>query len=278
MKEGNILAEWFNGFVASNGLRVFYHRTGQGSTKPSILLLHGFTDNGLCWSEVARYLETDYDLIMTDARGHGHTEGPVNEIPTDLLAEDAAAVIQALGLGKPFVFGHSMGAMTAAALAAAYPDLVRAAILEDPPFFATTRLAPEVNQRMDDAKSRRDTFLALAPAECFALNKANNPGWSDEEILHSVQAQIEYDPELLQPRLRPNNFVWREAIAQVKCPVLLITGDVEKGGLVTPETAQEATRLCPTCKVSHISGAGHCIHRDRFAETMQSVTNFLTKH
>ncbi len=272
------MTEWFNGFVEANGLRVFYHRTGQDSNKPPMLLLHGFTDNGLCWSEVARYLEADYDLIMTDSRGHGHTEGPVNEIPTNLLAEDAAAVILSLGLGKPFVMGHSMGAMTTVALAAAHPDLVRAAILEDPPFFTTVRLGSEMNQRMDDAKRRRDIFLALSPTERFALNKKNNPGWSDDEIEHSVQAQIEYDPDLLEPRLKPNNFVWREAIAQVKCPVMLITADVEKGGLVSPEAAQEARRLCLTCKVSHISGAGHCIHRDRYPESMKVVLDFLSKN
>ncbi|MBN9391057.1 MAG: alpha/beta hydrolase [Chloroflexi bacterium] len=272
------MTEWFSGYVEANGLRVFYHRTGQASNKPPMLLLHGFTDNGLCWSEVARYFEEDYDVIMTDARGHGHTEGPVNEIPTDLLAEDAAAVIRSLGLGKPIVFGHSMGAMTTSALAAAHPDLVRAAILEDPPFFAVVRLGSEINNRSGDAKKRRDTFLALSPQDRFALNKQNNPGWSDAEIQHSVEAQIEYNPEILEPRQKPNNFNWREVMTSIKCPVLLLTGDVEKGGLVSPEAANEATHLCPTCEVSHISGAGHCIHRDRLGETMQAVRDFLATH
>ena len=47
-------------------------------------------------------------------------------------ADDAAAVIGALGLQKPYLLGHSMGAITAATVAANYPDLVRAVVLEDP--------------------------------------------------------------------------------------------------------------------------------------------------
>lgn len=62
------------------------------------------------------------------------------------------------------------------------------------------------------------------------------------------------------------------------CPVLLVTADVEKGGLVSPEVAREATELCASRQVAHISGAGHCIHRDRFNETMQTVLSFLAKY
>jgi N-formylmaleamate deformylase len=171
-----------------------------------------------------------------------------------------------------------MGAMTTAALAAAHPDLVRGAILEDPPFFTVERSGPELSNIREGARQRREHFLALSPTERFALNKQNNPGWSHAEIQHSVEAQIEYNPELLEPRQRPNNFAWREVIANIKCPVLLLRGDAEKGALVSPESAQEATQLCATCEVSHISGAGHCIHRDRLGETMQAVKDFLLKH
>src|SRR5205823_1964466 len=117
--------------VQANGITIHYYRTGSDK-KPSILLLHGITDSGLCWPRVAHDLEGGYDVIMTDARGHGHS-GASTDFSIALLADDAAAVIRALGLEKPYVWGHSMGAITAATLAAAYPDLVRAIVLEDPP-------------------------------------------------------------------------------------------------------------------------------------------------
>jgi pimeloyl-ACP methyl ester carboxylesterase len=131
-KEEYEMTTWSEGNVQANGITIHYYRTG-GDNKPSILLLHGITDSGQCWPRVAHDLEGSYDVIMTDARGHGHSGGSATAFSIALLADDAAAAIRALGLEKPYVWGHSMGAITAAMLAASYPDLVRAVVLEDPP-------------------------------------------------------------------------------------------------------------------------------------------------
>src|SRR5437870_11942100 len=111
------MTDWSEGEVYANGINIHYYRS-DGSNKPSILLLHGITDNGLCWSRVAHELEGNYDVIMTDARGHGRSDGLAAGFSLTLLADDAAGVMRALSLEKPFLFGHSMGAITAAAVAA----------------------------------------------------------------------------------------------------------------------------------------------------------------
>lgn len=273
------MKEWSKGFLAANGLTIFYHRTGSDSGKPPILLLHGVTDNGLCWSRVARHLEAEYDVIMPDARGHGHTEGPVNGIAFEVLAQDAAALIQNLGLGKPYLFGHSMGAMTALGVAADFTDLVRAVVLEDPPFLEHRQSSAEKARLQKNARTGL-AFRALSLTDRIAQGQAENPDWSEDEILPWAESKGEYNPEIMNSWLRGESRIplWREALARVTCPVLLITGDAEKGGIVTPETTQETTRLCKQCDVARVSGAGHCIHRDRFTETMQVVQDFLGKH
>ena len=78
------------GNVQANGINIHYYRTGD-SNKPSILLLHGITDSGECWPRVAHDLAGSYDVIMTDARGHGHS-GTSADFSIALLAEDAAGV------------------------------------------------------------------------------------------------------------------------------------------------------------------------------------------
>src|ERR1700719_2990387 len=122
--------EWFSGDVGANGIRLHYYRTG--GDKPPIVLSHGATDDGLCWTRVARALEADYDVIMPDARGHGLSEAPEEGYTAQARAADLAGLIGALELQKPAVGGHSMGAMTTFYLAATRPALVRCAILEDP--------------------------------------------------------------------------------------------------------------------------------------------------
>ena len=97
-----------------------------------LLLAHGFSDDGLCWTNLAKELEDDYDLILADARGHGLSDPPSQSDPADVQAEDLAGLIRELDLKDPILFGHSMGSASVAWFAAKYPDVARAVILEDP--------------------------------------------------------------------------------------------------------------------------------------------------
>ena len=126
------MAEWFAGDIRANGIKIHYYRTG-GSKLP-IVICHGATDNGLCWTPVARVLEDDYDVIMPDSRWHGFSDGPVDGNTPDSQVEDLLGFVHALDLEKPVLMGHSMGANTAFQTASRYPELARAIILEDPPF------------------------------------------------------------------------------------------------------------------------------------------------
>jgi N-formylmaleamate deformylase len=268
------MTEWSEGDLSANGITIHYHRS-RSNDQPPILLLHGITDNGLCWSRVARDL--DGDIVMTDARGHGHSSDPGAEFSLALLAADAAAVIEALHMERPYVFGHSMGAITAAVLAATHPSLVRAIVLEDPPLPDRSpeqaRSGPEGEQAwhwvLELKKLSRDERITRG----FALN----PNWIEEEIVPWADSKAEVCGDILEPALAAiGDVAWREVIARIPCPVLLVTGDPELGAIVTPATAQEAVRLCKQGEVAHISGAGHSIHRDRYDETMAAVHAFLS--
>ena len=109
------MSTWQSAYVEANGLRLHYMRTG--GNQPPLLLTHGFSDDGLCWTPVAEQLAADYDVIMLDARGHGRSAGPEEGYGSVEHATDVAGVIAALGLPRPAVLGHSMGAATALALA-----------------------------------------------------------------------------------------------------------------------------------------------------------------
>src|SRR6516165_1550716 len=101
---------WLSGDVQTNGIRMHYYRTG--GNKPQLVLSHGATDDGLCWSRVAQALESDYDVVMPDARGHGLTDAPAQGYTAADHAADLAGLIEALGLERPAIGGHSMGAGT----------------------------------------------------------------------------------------------------------------------------------------------------------------------
>lgn len=266
------MAEWFEGYAQANDLNIHYHRTGAGSRKPVLILLHGVMDNGQGWIPVARDLQERFDVIMTDARGHGKTGGSVEGFSYKLLAADLLALIQALNLEQPYLFGHSMGAMTAAQAAATMREQIHALVLEDPPFMDT---AQEMGAEMLEFFQGILALKNLTPAERLATARKYNPLWDEVELEPWAESKVEFDPAVFQylERLAP----WREVLPHITCPLLLVTGDPAAHAIITPEMAQEAKRLCPQTEIIQIAGAGHCVHRDRYTETMPEIREFLKR-
>jgi len=90
---------WASEFFVSHGTKLHYYRTG--GQKPPLVLIHGITDDGLCWSPIAEVLEADYDVIMVDLRGHGKSEAPDDGYDYKTIATEVAGLITGLDLNEP---------------------------------------------------------------------------------------------------------------------------------------------------------------------------------
>src|SRR5664279_161202 len=123
---------WSDGYVYANGIRIHYYHAVPAPGKPVIVMAHGATDIGLCWTTLARELQAGYDIYMTDARGHGLSDPATAADTGDAGVEDLVGFIHAMKFEKPILMGHSMGASTVIRLAANYTDLPRAVIMLDP--------------------------------------------------------------------------------------------------------------------------------------------------
>lgn len=108
---------------------MLYDEGGEG---PPILLLHGLMGRGSTWGRVVPWLRRYGRVHTFDARFHRgrDTDPEAGDISTEALVEDAAQALAALG-PESIVVGHSMGGLHALCLAARYPDVVRAIVVED---------------------------------------------------------------------------------------------------------------------------------------------------
>ncbi len=134
--------------VHCNGIDIFYEVRGSGAP---LLMLHGNGETHAIFDETANLLARYYSVYTPDTRGHGASSA-VSEYHYQDMASDAIALIQALGLARPILYGFSDGGITALLVAQQRPDLVSCVIAsganacpegltED--FFAEIRAAEE---------------------------------------------------------------------------------------------------------------------------------------
>jgi N-formylmaleamate deformylase len=270
--------EWRSGFVEANGIRLHYTRTD--GDKPPLVLAHGVTDAGPCWTAVAEALAPEYDAVMVDARGHGYSEAPERGYGPVEQAEDLASVIATMGLQRPAVLGHSMGAATALVLAGTYPDVPGAILLEDPPAWWTAWAStPAARERQVAMRERALNLQRKSREELIADQRAEQPGWSGAELEPWGDAKGRFSPSVLSVFDEDNaaNVDWPAILSRITCPALLITGDPERGAIVTDGSATALEALVPHLQIAHVPEAGHNIRRDQFARYMDVVQAFLSE-
>ncbi|MBQ6023438.1 MAG: alpha/beta hydrolase [Clostridia bacterium] len=155
-----------------------------GKGKPALILVHGNGGSADSLREAATYLANEYTVYVPESRCHGKSSDP-GEISYHLMAKDLKEFIEAMGLEKPVVMGHSDGGINAITLAADYPDVPGAII-------------------SCGANSHPKTFklyfpLGVAIKNLFKHDKLN-------------------DLMLTEPDFTP------EYLAQIRCPAYIVSG------------------------------------------------------
>ena len=263
-------------YVNVNGIKLHYYRTG--GDKPPLVLAHGITDDGMCWSPVAEILAEDFDVVMVDARGHGKSDAPEDGYTLQNLGTELAGLMRALEFDKPFILGHSMGAITALVAAGLYPSMPRAILLEDPPPFWMT---PESTSRNADFKTGFITWVnsikRKTRGELLSECQNQNAAWSEAEFEPWVNSKQRVSPKvtaLIDPSDMksidlPNLF------KKITCPALFISAEVERGAASSEKDIAQLKTSIPQLQVSHITGAGHNIRREQFANYLEITQNFM---
>ncbi len=264
------MTEWSTAFCEINGITIHYTRTG--GTKPPVMLLHGLTADGACWTPLARALEADYDVIMPDARGHGTSSVPDFGYRYEDHANDVAGLINALRLPPPVLLGHSMGGMTAAVVASRKPNLLRGLILADPTF-----LSPTVQRDVRDSEvaDQHRKILTMSLDEVVADARARHPNRSSETLELFARARLQTSMSAFDV-LTPPNPDYKQLASTIDVPSLLVFGDK---GVVSSVVAEELQRLNPGFQVEQMREAGHGLHLDqpeRFAAVIKSFLRYVS--
>jgi pimeloyl-ACP methyl ester carboxylesterase len=251
----------------ANGIEVHYVRTG--GDKLPVVLLHGLSGSGACWTALARALADDYDVVMPDARGHGDSDVPDSGYRYEDLAADVVGLLDALDLSAPVLLGHSMGGMTAALVASENPGRLRGLVLADPTF-----LTPERQREVhaSDVAAQHRRLLERPRDEVLAELRARHGRRSAELVELIADARLRTDIRAFDV-LTPPNPEYRALIRALEVPGLLVFG--EAGAVVTREVAEALATLNPRLKIEQIAEAGHGLPYDQPERFAAAVRAFL---
>lgn len=241
------MSEAVHGKIRANNVTLKFAMTGDG---PPILLVHGWMGSSYHWRKVMPLLAAHHRVVAIDARGYGESDKPYEGYDGRTIAEDLRQVSAALGLVRPIVVGHDMGALPAFLLAAESPESVSGLVYVDEPlpgynldrFTAFTKENPFVYWWFAFNAQPHLPALMWAGKEAelvdyFLTAMAADPGANSEAD------KAEYVRGLRKPGGLQGSFGWyRDALTtaeqiraatttKIKTPVLAINGQYGHPGV-----------------------------------------------
>jgi pimeloyl-ACP methyl ester carboxylesterase len=267
---------WQEADIPANGFPIHTYRAGRG--KNTLIMAHGFTDDALCWTNLAETLLDNFTIILYDEIGHGQS-ARVRELPSrDAYnpPEHLHAVIQTFEIAHPLLLGHSMGAATVARFAARYPDIPQAILFEDLPWLPPHPAGAQRGEK-DAYYYRLQVLQQFSLDAAIAYGRQKHTRWQAQALPYWAAAKLRFDLDFydLRPPFRPD---YETLLPKITCPPLFLYGDADLGGIITPELARKAQKLMPNAQTAHIANAGHCIRYEQFSAYLESVQAFLNPY
>jgi pimeloyl-ACP methyl ester carboxylesterase len=130
--------------IAANGLNFHVQQAGSG---PDVVFIHGLTGDLSIWflSRAMSALAESHRVTVFDLRGHGYSDAPAEGYTSADHARDLVALLDALGIGRARLVGHSFGAVIAVHAAVLAPDRAEALVLSDP-YFPSLRHLEDISR------------------------------------------------------------------------------------------------------------------------------------
>ena len=249
-----------------------YERSGQG---PAMLFVHGMCGDADVWADQARRFSDRYTCVRYDRRGHSRSGRGAAPISTARHADDAAALIDALGLAPCLLVGSSSGAVIAADVAIRHGQLLRGAVFSEPPLFsldpeAGRAFVEELMPRLEEATATGgptagvDAFLSFV---CPGL-------WSivdeDRKERYRANADIAFT-DLRSPPLD----VTAADLSAVTIPALVLAGGASHP--VFRSVAHRLAAALPDARYVELERSGHVAYAEQPEAFAHAVSVFTAE-
>jgi pimeloyl-ACP methyl ester carboxylesterase len=193
--------------VNVNGMRMYYEVSGSGDP---LVVLHGAYMNIPSMGAIIPKLAQTHRVYAVELQGHGRTTDIDRPITYQNLADDVAALMDAVGLQKADVFGYSMGAIAGLQLAIRHPAKVNKLVAASVAY---------------DLKGWQPEFIAFIPQMTVEMIVAMPFAQDYKKLAANPNGFPELARKLIALEKEP--MAWAEDVKKMKTPVLIISGDAD---------------------------------------------------
>lgn len=261
--------------IRVRGLELRTVRSGHGTP---VVLLHGFGESLTAWRSVFMLLVEHDDVMALDLPGHGLSSKPASGYATDSLAADVLGALDALGVSRAVLVGHSLGGAVATAAALRAPERVLGLVLVDPAIAAPSLLPDSATALPGTADALRSA-IAEYEAQRSRFNSVHDRGWlreADSALAYVPVGDPAYRPAL-RAVLREFDFRYLTPARSraLDVPILLIWGSLDP--LLPVDNGRRLAAELPRAQLVVIPRSWHRPHVERPDTVASLVAAFVER-
>ena len=241
---------------------------------PAVVFIHGAELDHSCWGLQSRWFANHgYAVLAVDLPGHGRSGGsPLASVAE--IAAWAAALLDAAGIARAALVGHSMGALAALEAAASFPERVSHVAL------LGAAVPMPVSRTLLDA-ARDDPSRAEAMINAWSHSPHGHIGgntvpgmWlygANRRLMARAARSV-----LFNDLSACNNYVLGpQSAVRVRCPALVLSGNRDQ--MTTLKSAQDLARTLPAARLEMLAGAGHALMAEQPDAVLDALRLFLAE-
>jgi 3-oxoadipate enol-lactonase len=239
--------------IKANGIQMNYELSGK-KDGPFVILSHSLGSSLLMWNPQRKVLESHFQVLCYDIRGHGKSEAPPGVYTLELLGEDAIALLDALGIDQVHWVGLSLGGMIGQSIALNYPKRLQSLALCDTAAVIAAEAQPIWQERIDAVREKGVASQWEPTMERWFTPTFLN---SNPYMLGVIREEFLATPTKgylgCIYAIRKLNYL--NQLSEIKVPTLIMVGEDDPG---TPVAASEAMhQRIPNSKLVIIKSARH---------------------
>jgi pimeloyl-ACP methyl ester carboxylesterase len=280
--------------VESDGVGLHVEVDGPDDGSP-VVFLHGLSGSAPTYDWLPPEITKGRRIVRIDFRGHGSSDHAPGTYVLDNYVADVVTILREVVRRPAVVVGHSLGGVVGWTLAQRHPDLVSAAVLEDPPLYlgepdehAANPAAKVFAQLADAAVAWQEEGIdaATAAARLGAAPFGPDPSrtmadtLTEDGLAARGWAFLQLDPGVLRAGGDGSTLAATDTASPVAVPVLILASDDACGAAFAARHAERLAATHPEVVVERVPGAAHWIHdgRDHRTAYVEHLARFLDEH